>query len=149
MRVTVQAGRFQPHLPDDFPDTLFPFCTVSDSLNDETFLDDRTDRHAGIHRAERVLENDLHITPQLLELIVICLKNISSLKKDSPSGWLNETQDGTSCSGFSAAAFTDETKSFAFLKLERDTVHGLNVANDAFEQPAVDREVSFQVFNFK
>ena len=107
-------------------------------------------RHARVERRERVLEDDLHLAADRLQLRAATAASgrpwsPSWRKQTSPLGRLRRPQDQSPGRGLAAAGLADQAERLALVDLEADAVDGLDLADHAAQQPALDREVLLEV----
>src|SRR4029077_2359744 len=65
MRITVQVLGPEPDLHQHLADDVLAAATPADAVYQQTFADDVADRHPGVERADRVLEDHLEVRPHL------------------------------------------------------------------------------------
>jgi hypothetical protein len=106
-------------------------------------------RHAGVERGERVLEDHLHLTPQGSELGPAQLAHLDHRASREPHedlapGWLDGPEDAPSGRGFPAAALADQTQRLPVIDVEVDAVHGADMAYRALPEALANREELLQ-----
>ena len=94
-------------------------------MDREPFAHDRADGHARVERRERILEDDLHLAPQLAQrrarrATSTSLPSNSTLARRR----LDEAEDRAARRRLAAARFADEAERLAGRDVERDAVHG-------------------------
>ena len=82
----------------------------------------------GDERSVRVLEDDLHIAPQLAEIALSHGGEVFAFKKNLPRSGFVELQDGPARSGFAAAAFTHQTHGLTVFDIKVYAVYSLDGA---------------------
>ena len=89
----------------------------------------------------RILEDDLHLPPQLRASRANGSPVISGPSNLTlPDGRLDQPQDAAPGRRLAAAALPHEPEHFALLHRERDAVDGAHVPDGAREQALLDRE---------
>ena len=113
-------------------------------LDGQAFLDDLEDRHARRQRAERVLEDDLHVLAQRAHLAVGQPVDALADVGDRPLRG-DEPQDGEAERRLARAGFADDAERLALAQLERQPVDGLHVVDRAAHGAPLDREPHLEV----
>ncbi len=88
--------------------------------------DDVSDRHLGIQGPVRILVDDLHLSPAILQLPPVQLTDVVPLQPDLTRGWLDETEEGSPRGGFPASALSHKPQCFPLLQSKADTIQGIN-----------------------
>ena len=101
-------------------------------------------RHAvpGIEGGKRVLENELHVPPQLLLLLLGQACGGPPFKEDLPFGGLLESQYGPAQGGFAAARLAHHPEGLALTDGKGYVVHGV-------EHSRRGTEIFFQMVDFQ
>ena len=97
--------------------------TRRQALDPEPLAHAVTDAPAGIERADRVLEDDLHPLPQGLHLGPAGGQHVSALEGDRAGGGLHEAQDAEADGRLAAAGLTHQSQRLARADPEADPVH--------------------------
>ena len=84
MRVSVHHRRIKADLGQDFRDQLTVWATFTQIMHAQPFGDNLGDGHARAKAAEGVLENDLHVSPQVAQLPRRPPLDVLTLKNDWP-----------------------------------------------------------------
>ena len=116
-------------------------------LCQKAFADDVADRHPGIERAVRILEDDLHSAAHLLERIALKREDIRAVEVDLTRGCLLEAEHRSTQRRLAAAGLPHQTKRLAAVDLQADIVHGVDGADLMTEDAAHDREVLLDVLD--
>ena len=117
-------------------------------LNPQRLSYDLFDRHPRIQRLKRVLEDNLHVSPQRLQLGIVELRNIDTIglgltteefglgiaeprkvhpvEKDRALCGLDQAQEETPSRRLSASALTCQSENLALLDNERDAINGFD-----------------------
>src|SRR4029077_18517786 len=110
----------------------------------QTFADDVADRHPGVERADRVLEDHLEVRPHLLHAALRDLCDVLALELDRPFGGLDQPQDRPAQGGLAAPRLAHQPQRLALIDIQVDAVDSLDVADGSLEQAATDRKVGAQ-----
>ena len=116
-------------------------CTSSGSAND---LRDGTAR---AQRRERILENDLHPAPIVLELVSRQRQDVAPVDTHLAGRRFVQAQDRAAECRFAATRLADETIRLTAFERQADVVDGTHVRDDTLEQPAAHREIFSQSAN--
>ncbi|MNC29149.1 hypothetical protein D3C75_773870 [compost metagenome] len=148
MRVTVSPRGIQTDQLHQLHDSGIDLLRRHAPVNSQRFTNDVLDQKPRIQGTERVLKNDLHLLTQLPELLMAQRMNIPASKQHlSPRGALQPEQH-PSKSGLAAAGFTNQAKRFPLADRQRNTIHGLYLANRPVKQAFGDRKIFFDVLHF-
>ena len=112
------------------------------AVDHERLGDDVLDRHARIERAERVLEDDLHLAPHRPHALGVQALDRLALEADGAAGRLDQADQHAPGGGLAAARLADEAERPAARDREIDAVdraHRADLTRD--QNPAGDREV--------
>ena len=107
---------------------------------DRAFADDPADAHAWIHRAGRVLEDDLHVAAKRSHRRAIEVEYRSAIERDASGRRGDESQNGAPDGGLAAPGFTDEPERLAAPEAERHAVNRVQVAEVLVQILDVDHE---------
>ena len=107
----------------------------------EALRDEVADLHAGVERADRVLEDDLHVLSHLLHPFGRERDEVDAVELDLAGGGLEEPEDRPPEGRLAAAGLADEADRLAAPDIEVDAVDGLPLARGALEEPLLDGEV--------
>ena len=112
--------------------------------------DDLTDRHARIQARIGILEDHLHAPPHLAQILTLERDQVLAVKIDVTGSRPVKLQNRPSGGGFAAARFADQTKRFAALNIEVETIDRVDGANLALDQDATrDGEMLDQVIDLE
>jgi hypothetical protein len=106
-------------------------------------------RHAGIERGKRILEDHLHLAaqgPQLLpaQLADLDHRAVGDPHEDLPAGRLDRAHDAPGGRGLAAAALAHEAQRLPLVDVEVDAVHGANVTHGPPQEALPDRKELLQ-----
>ena len=112
------------HLPDLFL-KAFPVIFLINALKHQGCLYGLAHRHTRIQGRIGVLENNLHLGPQCLYLLLVVLDNILPIKPDFPGCGLLKPQYGAAQGGLAAARLPYHAQSSALFNGKGYVVHSL------------------------
>ena len=121
--------------------------TLGQAVRLERFTDDRTDRHARIQAAVRILEDDLHPAPHLAQLVALEAHEVLPPEADDPFGRVAQADHGPPGRALAAPRLADQAERLALLDFETDVVHGANAAGFGLEDARQDREMHLQALD--
>ena len=121
---------------------LIFFLGFADLLDNERLADAFKDAFAPVQRRIRILKDDLHLTAQFAQFLLIELSDIRSIQQHFTGSWLMQAEDRAADGGFSAAGFTHEAKRFAFGDAEAHIVHRM-------QQAGLGIKILLKVFDFQ
>ena len=122
-------------------DPLVARLAVGDALGEEALADDVEDRHPGVQRPERVLEDDLHPAPQRPHVVGVDVGQLVAVEDDLAGGRRRQLEDGPAERRLAAAGLADEAEDLAGEDVEVDAVDRVDGADLLAQQAADDREV--------
>src|ERR1039458_7044832 len=136
VRVTGHGGFIHSHGTQKFAHALAAGIAAEAFVHDLSVENQRLGDHlvpskARVERAERVLEDDLHVAAQTAQCRAVRLQQIDAIENDGARSGLDEAENEPSKCAFAGAGFTNQAKSFAFLDVEAHIVHGANSAGAA------------------
>jgi hypothetical protein len=94
------------------------------------------------------LENELHLSADCAQLTSCHLAHVVAFEPDLPARGRGQPHNSHSSGGFAATGFADDAQRFTGCQVKIDTVHSVNMAHRAGQQPLFDGEVDFQGFGF-
>jgi hypothetical protein len=104
----------QAHLAQERLDAFALLRSVgNEPVDAERLADDLSDRHAGIERGVRVLEDDLDPAPHFAHALGRVMGDVDTGKPDRARRRLFELEDGAPDGGLAAAGLADEAERFA------------------------------------
>ena len=119
-------ARVEPDQRDQLGDHVAARPCIADAVDDQGLGDDVVDRHARVERAERVLENELHLAAETLQLLAFegqHIGQVAAVVEDHLAlVRLQRAQQDLAQGGLAAAAFTDQPEAFAARDAEADAV---------------------------
>jgi hypothetical protein len=146
VRVAVRKVRVQPDDAEHLPDFLFFLLASHDVVDLQWLGDDGSDRHAGVQRRKRILEDHLHVAAQMAQLFGIELGDVAPLEPHLARCWLIDLEHSAAGRGFPAAALTDQPERLSLPDAKADVIDGMHVSDDAVEdQTASNGEIHLQI----
>src|SRR5690606_37227515 len=140
VRVAVTGGRVEAHLIEGAGDLAVALGRGEAGVVDlQAFADDVADRHAGTERAMGILEDDLHLAPQRPHLLEGAPVDRLAEESDATLG-RNEPHQREAERGLARAGFADDAERLPAADGDVDPVDRLDVADNAAEEAALDRE---------
>ena len=118
-----ELGLFEAHLFEQIGDTLFHFGIADLMMDGDRFGEDITDAHLGIECRVQVLEDHLHLTPELPEFIGRSAGNVPPVEEDLPGGRFLKPQDGPADGCLAAPGFADQPHGLVLLEVEAYPVY--------------------------
>ena len=115
----------------------------------ERLADDVADRHAGVERGVRVLEDDLDVAAQLAHRAALLGVDVDPVEGQLAGGRLLQPHQHPAQSRLAAAGLADDAERLALVELEGDAVDGLDVADRAPQHARLDRVVLDQVLGLR
>ena len=110
-------------------------------MDPKALADDVADAHPRIERADRVLEDDLHVPAHLLQRRALEGDHVDAVEADLARGRLEQPQQRASERRLAAAGLADEPDRLAAMDVEIDAVDGLQLGDGALQHPLLDGEV--------
>ena len=90
MGIAPHMLRTEPDFFQDVGDPLLLRPALGNLMNFQRLSDDAGHGHAGVERGVRILENDLHLSPQDAHRLFAKLQNVLPLEKHLPIAGLDE-----------------------------------------------------------
>src|SRR5260370_25702416 len=113
----------------------------------QRLADDRAHGQPRIERGVRVLEDDLHVTPERAQRMGVHARDVGALEPDLARAGLYQPQDAATGGRLAAAGFSDQAQRLALADLKADPVAGVPLLHFAGEDAALHREVLAQVLD--
>ena len=113
-------------------------------VDGQAFLDDLGDGQPRAERAERILEDDLHLAPQRAHVVERASRHVLAGEADRPIAG-DQPQDGETQRGLARAGFADDAERGAGPDRDGDVVDRLHVVDSLAQQAALDREIHLQM----
>ena len=107
--------------------------------------DDVVDRVARVKRCVRVLEDNLHLRPEVSHPLGRGVHHVLSAEGDSSRGWLDQAKDGPTKGGLTAAGFPNDAQCLPTGDREADAIDRMYDTDVASKEPGPNREVCNQV----
>src|SRR5581483_2089487 len=98
-----------------------------DAVHGQAFTDEVAHAHARIERADRVLEDDLHVAASRLQLAARERRQLEALEEDLSLRRLDEAEERPPERRLAAPGLADEADGLAAAHLEVDAVHRLHL----------------------
>src|SRR5690606_5165069 len=108
-----------------------PGAVASEAVDDQRFGDDVADGHPRIERRHRVLEDHRHPPAYPPEIAFGKRPDVDPVEVDPPGRGLDQSQDGESGGGLTAAGLTYEAQRFASPDCPIDAIDRLHVGDVA------------------
>jgi hypothetical protein len=92
--------------PDDLEEPVdggLPLLGRPDTVHDQPLADDLADRHPRVEGAVRVLEDDLHVAPELLHLARRRFEDVLAVEQDLATGGRDQPHDRAGHGGLAGA----------------------------------------------
>jgi hypothetical protein len=113
-------------------------------VDPQPFADEVAHLHPRVERADRVLEDDLHVPAHRLQVGAAEAQHVDAVELDLARGRLEQAQHRAAQGGLAAAGLADEADGLTAEDVEVDAVHGLELADGPPEDALPDGEVLFQ-----
>ena len=109
MRIAVDLVGQEPHLGHHRLHPLLHLGLLEvGAEGDQRLGDDLTHGHARVQGSQRVLEDDLHLAPQIAHAAIVELGKILAQPDRAPATQGEQAQNGAAEGRFAAAGFTDQ-----------------------------------------
>ena len=95
-------------------------------MDSQRFNEKRSNSHPRIKTPSRILEDHLHLLPQVAQLPALKLRKFGPFKRHTSTGGTNQLQDRSSHSRLSATAFSHNSERLAPIERNRDVIHSSN-----------------------
>jgi len=129
---------------EEFVDSLSD-TAAGEAVDVEDLANGFADGHAGIERAERILEDDLGAASEPTQAVVVEGADIGSIEEDLAGGRLDEAEGGPSGGSLAGAGFADEAEGLAAIDVEGNAIDGAQAAGGPSENASAEGEVFFEV----
>ncbi|EGJ74926.1 putative peptide ABC transporter ATP-binding protein [Streptomyces sp. Tu6071] len=151
VRVAVDVLGVEPDDVEEFLHALAPVPLRRDLRVDVVRLaDDVADRHPGVERGVRVLEDHLDVAAHRLQGAAGELRDVLALVADRAARGLLQVDEHLGDGRLAAAGLADDAEGLAAPQVEVDTVDGLHGADLALEDDALgEREVLGEAPHFE
>ena len=117
------------------------FSTAIELVDPQGLGDDLAHRHPRVERRVRILEDDLHITPNGPHLATRDRGDVVALEDDLPGGRLEQLDDRPAQRRLSAPGLTDNSERLPAPDGQVHPVHGPHLADGVLEETRLDRKV--------
>ena len=138
-RLGPQADAFE-----DRGDALAPLLAVSETVDDQSFLDRLADRQARVERRERILEDELHVAPERAHFALGDLSQIAPFEFDLAGVRLDEAYDEATRRRLAATALADQPQRLALVEREGDVLHRMHPRPGAPDEVRFDGKILAQ-----
>ena len=142
----IAAGRLRRHADalEHLVHDAVAALPCPDPVNRQSLRDQVADLHSRVERADRVLEDDLHVPAHLLHRRRAEAEELDPVERDLARRRLDQAQERAAKGRLAAAGLADEAERLAAANLEVDSVDRLEVAGRTLEDALLDREVLLQ-----
>ena len=136
----------EPDAAQEIGHALLALAPAPHAVDQQRLADEVEQRHAGIERGERVLEDHLHLAAQRPQLRPAQPAHLDHRRRPvtrmriSPAGRLDGPQDAARGGGLPAAALPDEAQRLPLVDVEVDAVHRADVAHRPLPEALPDRK---------
>ena len=137
--------RQQAHQDERLLDPGAAFRPAQVLVVEQRLLDHPLHGQARVERSERVLEDDLHVAPQVAHPLRREGQDVLALEPDLARGGFDEAQDAEPGGGLAAARLAHEPQGFVFPEAEGDVVHGVHHGRAPAQESPPHRKVLDQV----
>src|SRR5205814_514286 len=144
MRVSSGKRGIESDAAEERGDEFLFLLAARDAVHFDRLTDDVADVHARVQAADRVLENDLHLSAESPQVLAVVVKEIFTFVAHFAAGGGDQAKNRSAHGGLAATGFTDQAQCFAGRYVEAHAVDGFNVPHSAREDAALDREVRAQ-----
>jgi hypothetical protein len=135
----------QPHQLHKLPDLVLDLPARGGAVEPERLADDAPHGLARIQGSERVLEDHLHLAPDLPQALALEIGDLLPVEEDPAIGRVVQPHDDASQRGLAAARLPHQADRLARVDLEVDAIHGVDLADLALNEDAPgDGEVLLQ-----
>ncbi len=161
MRVAPHVIGLHANRIEHLADAVLPFAPPGYPVHEQRLPQDRPHGHPGIQGGIGVLEDDLHVSAKRLQQLVRCGGDhhllvlliwpgqLLAAEGDLPRGGLDESKDGPTRGGLSAAALAHQAKGLPLPDVHIDIVDRLDVGHHAPQDPLAHGKVLLQVPHFQ
>ena len=116
----------------------------------DRLADDLAYGKPGRKAGKRVLEDDLHLRPDVPQLFAAQIIYFLAVEEHLSSGlFIIKSEDGPASGGFSAAGLADQAHGGTAFEVKGHAVHRLDPAGHMGDHAALDGEVLFQTVDLK
>src|SRR5690348_826782 len=126
MRITVKRVGPDPDHIEQFDDPLLLLSAACETMDLDSFADNRPHPHARIQRCVGILEDELHLTAQMTKFAAGKGGEIASVEEDLAGSWLDELEDEPAQRRFPRSRLADQPERFARDDFEVDAVDRLD-----------------------
>src|SRR5262245_58171621 len=97
-------------------------------MGHQRLADGFTYGQARIQTGIRVLENNLHLTPERCHRLFVERGNVATMVTNLPAAGPDELEHGAACGGFATATLPHQAERLAGIEVKRDTVYSFDIA---------------------
>ena len=148
VRITAVIILAQADLFQQFDNALLAIIALGDVMDLHAFADDLADAHARVERGVGVLEDDLHLAPQIAHRVGIERGYVGAFEIDAARSGFEQPDHEAPEGRLAAARFTHQPQRFPVLDFERYVVDRPDVITAVPRQPPVHRKIFFEVADF-
>ena len=146
MGVPILLKGLEPALVHDVLDIVLVFIVRNDMVLPDRLADDFADGHTGLKGSKRVLEDDLHMGPLLVQFFLGKVIDLFAVEDDVPGRFgAFQSKNGPARRGLAAAGLADEAHCRSPGNGEGNAVHGLDPAYRPGKYAAHDGIVFLQI----
>src|SRR6185312_5498141 len=128
VRITFARRGIEPDLAQRIVDHPLALLGRADAVHLEALADDLRHRHARAERAERVLEDDLHLLAQRADVALAERLQVLAVEMDAAGAAL-QPQQREAERGLAGARFADQADRMALAERDADAVDRLHIAD--------------------
>ena len=130
MRKAVHGVAVHPHLLEEIGGKLLCLCFREALIDNRGLGDDLPDRHAGVERRVRILEDRLDGLPIVAEFPSIQQIDVLPLEFDHSFGWRLDKQQQLRQGCLATPGLANQAERATPRNREVGTIHGLNVTDN-------------------
>ena len=143
---------FEAHLFEQIAYTPVHLGTADLMMQGDRFGENIADTHLGIERRVQILEDHLHLAPELRELVGREAGDVFSVEDDLPGCRFFQPQDGPANGCLAAAGFAHQPHGLVLLEIKTYPVHrgdGLLPLPEGGKEPLSVGKMFFEVYDLE
>jgi hypothetical protein len=117
------------------------FGAAPDPVRGQPLSHDLADGHSGVERADRILEDDLHVAAKILQVGAAQGQHVPTLEFDRAFRGLQKPEQSPPQSGFPAPRLANQSQGLSRHYLEVHAVHCTDLTDRALQDSPPDGEV--------
>src|SRR6266540_2229873 len=141
VRETVRMLRAQADDAQELRYALLELGPAHELVDAQRLPDDLANRHARVERRVGILEDDLHLSPNVTHAPAAQAGDVLSVEHDPARGRNDEPDDRAAESRLAAPGLADEPHGLAGRDAQIDAVDRMHLPDGAFHEARVNREV--------